>query len=1389
MVLWLQPGFLNPATFAQELPFIRISSEQGLSQGMIYCMIQDHSGFIWVGTKNGLNRYDGYSFRVFLHMPFDTLSLMDNRILQVMEDKSNRIWIITELGLDLFDPQKEIFHHIRLWPAGGKTSEYGDIAGMIEDDAGAIWLSTVKHGLIRLWLPEKSYDLSKLETYSLQSHRGTDRSFREIMLVNNIIQLSDSIYLTRSENEYFVLTFDHKRKKAHLTSDLAALPTWMNEAISTPGPLKILKSNLGSIWVFNASGAIQWKEGKGEPPRYHNLKDRIPGWCPYLVWWFSEGQHGELMLSGQTGFILYNTTTDRLQALDQSSLPIKGYGMGHALLDKGGELWIGTRGGGLFKTDLTSGRFAKSRTPEDAVLVWNGISVRSLMQSLDGEIFIGSSNFGLTVLDPLAGKTYNVNTDSKETSCIYEDQFGAVWAGAGDLFKYKKQPAGQWELIEKFNIPKDNYPHGVKIAGWSDSVLWIATIENICRFDITKNTFSCTDLPFTYIPSQSFYDFPAIKIEHDESIWIGTGAGLFQFNPKTKVFQSYRNIPSDPKSLSMNIVRSIEIDPLEPERYLWIGTAGAGLDRLDRSTGKFEHFGMNEGLPDVVIYGIIADQAGNLWISTNHGLSVLNIRSLTFRNFDMRDGMQDSEFNAAAYSVTQDGIMLFGGINGFNRFRPEDIMLTNTYKPQLVFTDLKISNKKILVRQEDFPYTESITYAEKLTIPFHVKSFTIEFAALDFTEPLKNQYAYRLEGFESEWQYNGTNRNATFTNLDPGKYIFHVKASNNDGIWNEEGISLQIVILPPWYRTWWAYILYLLALFGIFTFLRQREIKERELKHQLELEQVVAKNLKEMDQVKGRFFANISHEFRTPLTLILGQLENINQKVSDNAIRKMANMATKNGRQLLELITQMLDLTKLESGRMELNKNPQDITSFVGSAVSAFQILAEEQGVGLQFESKQNSLIISFDREKMEKVIYNLLSNALKFTPRGGNVFVTIETTNSKEPSDQYHESVCIAVRDTGIGIPADKVQAVFDRFYQVDSLASRVRGGTGIGLALVKELVQLHGGEVTISSTLGEGTIFMVRLPVNMSDLSQGTVDKFKLEQVPETIPVSIQSVATSASNHHNEETQLKADQEVSASMPMILVTEDNPDMRRFIVEQLSDAGYATREAENGLQGIELAKEIMPDLIITDVMMPGMDGLTFTKHLRAGALTSHIPVIMLTSKAGQEDKIEGLETGVDDYLTKPFSTRELLVRVANLIQLRKLLRERFSKVGSIAPSEVSVIPMDQVFLDTVIKAIEVNLGESGFGVDQLSELAHMSTTHLHRKLTALIDQSPGQLIRSMRLQRAADLLAKQAGNVNEIAYQVGFSVPENFSKSFKKQFGVTPSQYASEHQITGSRQ
>ena len=893
MVICLLPGFLNPVPCAQELPLIRISSEQGLSQGMIYCMIQDSRGFIWVGTKNGLNRYDGYSFRVFLHMPFDTLSLMDNRIVQVMEDKSNRIWIITELGLDLFDPRKEIFHHIRLWPASNKTPGYGEIVGMMEDHLGAIWLSTINYGLIRLSLPENSYDISKLEKYTIKEHIGIGRGHRDLMVVNDIVQISDSLYLTQTANDLILLTYDQHRKIDHITRDLTALPHWMKEAIAAPGPMKILKSNLGNIWIFNATGAIQWSGKNDEPPRYHNFEDRIPGWRPYLVWWFSEGRHGELMISGQTGIILYNTINDQLQILDQSGLPIKGYGMGHVILDKGGELWIGTTGGGLFKTDFTSGRFGKSRTPDDAILVWNGVSVRCLMQTRDGEILIGSPSLSLTVLDPQSGISYNVPGSYLDPSCIYEDHFGSVWTGARDLVKFEKNVAGKWEMIEKFDIPKDNYPHGVKITRADDSGLWIVTIENICRFDLTSKSFSCYDLPATYVPSRNFYDFPSIKIEQDESIWIGTGAGLLHFNPKTGAFQPYQNIPSDPKSLSMNIVRSIEVDPLEPERYLWIGTAGAGLDRLDKLSGKFQHFGMNEGLPDVVIYGIMADSSGNLWLSTNHGISVLNIRSLTFRNFDMRDGIQDNEFNAAAYSVTQDGIMLFGGINGFNRFRPEDIMLANTYKPQLVFTDFRISNKKVSVRQGDIPYTESITYTDKLTIPYHVKSFSLEFAALDFTEPLKNQYAYRLEGFEPEWQYNGTNRSATFTNLDPGKYTFHVKASNNDGIWNEEGISLQIIVLPPWYRTWWAYILYLIALFGVVTFLRQREIKERELKHQLELEQVVAKNLKEMDQTKSRFFANISHEFRTPLTLILGQLENINQKESDNAIRKMAAMATK----------------------------------------------------------------------------------------------------------------------------------------------------------------------------------------------------------------------------------------------------------------------------------------------------------------------------------------------------------------------------------------------------------------------------------------------------------------------------------------------------------------
>ena len=696
---------------------------------------------------------------------------------------------------------------------------------------------------------------------------------------------------------------------------------------------------------------------------------------------------------------------------------------------------------------------------------------------------------------------------------------------------------------------------------------------------------------------------------------------------------------------------------------------------------------------------------------------------------------------------------------------------------------------------------KTISETNQLELSYKDDVITFEFASLDYSAPEKNQYAYKLENFNTDWIYSGTVRSATYTNLPPGEYIFRVKGSNNDGVWNEAGIALTLIITPPWWSTWWAYILYgLLFLCGLYL-IRRYELNRLNLKNQLKLEKVATDSLRNLDQLKSHFFANISHEFRTPLTLILGQVESVMSSGIETKEKGKLQVANRNARRLLTLINQLLDLSKLEAGSMELNAGQHNIVSFLKSLFYSFESLAETQKITLKFESELEKIPVVFDPDKMEKVFYNLVSNAFKFTQEQGEIKVSITVRKAEFFSasstggsifnqvrdDNTKGFVEIKIKDTGKGIPAESLSHIFDRFYQVDGSSTREHEGTGIGLALTKELVELHKGKIAVSSKEGEGTEFIIYFPIG--DLKKKNEKSYELpvsnsaqENILTDVKIS-EAELLPTSDHQPPSPGLQLPTSAS-NQEIILVVEDNSDVRAYIREQLvqknsfGENEYKVIEACNGEDGISIAQNEIPDLIITDVMMPKMDGYQFSKAIRNDEKTSHIPIIMLTAKAGLDDKINGLEIGVDDYLTKPFSAKELKVRVKNLIYQRKQLRKRFSTSTIIKPSEVTAVSVDKTFLEKVIKTIENHFEDEKFSVDKLADGMNMSVSQLTRKLNALIDQPPGQLIRSFRLQRAADLLKQNSGTVAEICYKVGFNDQAYFSRTFKKQFGCSPSEY-----------
>ena len=641
-------------------------------------------------------------------------------------------------------------------------------------------------------------------------------------------------------------------------------------------------------------------------------------------------------------------------------------------------------------------------------------------------------------------------------------------------------------------------------------------------------------------------------------------------------------------------------------------------------------------------------------------------------------------------------------------------------------------------------------------------AMTLNFASLDFTNPSANNFKYKLEGFEKDWSKTSNVNSASFTNIPPGDYLFRVKATNSDGIWNEDGISIKITILPPWWKTTFAYIGYCIAIIFLFYFIRRFELNRIKTRNQLRMKEFETKKLQEVDRMKSNFFANISHEFRTPLTLILGILDKYlkkpGQDISDFKIMK------KNADRSLQLINQLLELSRIESGTTKMEVRETDIVKFVRRISSAFVSLAEQKKIDFRFNNHplssvpgENEILVYIDREKIETVIFNLLSNALKFTPEGQKILISISTTSTTAE---------IAITNTGIIIPAEELPNVFDRFYQSNQTSLKNFEGTGIGLALVKELVELHHGDVKALSENNQ-TTFKISLLMGSSHFPDSQI--LTGEKEIDT-PFVISNSEEIKIDHKESEKDLR-------ESGIILVVEDHFDLRNFIREQLVN-DYSVIEAEDGKKGLSLAEEYIPDLIISDIMMPKMDGYQLCKEIKTNIKTNHIPVILLTAKASLDDKLEGLETGADDYLIKPFNTDELKARVKNLINVRQKMREKFQAEMIIKPAEIVVPSNQKVFIEKLTNIIEKNIADENFSVEIMSEEIGMSRSQLHRKLKALSNQTPSEFIRVFRLKRATDLIKQDAGNIAEIAYKVGFSSQAYFTKLFQEQFGLTPSEF-----------
>lgn len=1370
------PKVLNETADQQarllEPRFEPISLGGGATSTRVEAILQDRQGFLWIGTSNGLYRYDGYMLSVYQHDPDNPNSLSHNAIYAMVEDHAGRLWIGTEAGLNCFDPATEVFTRFLHDPDDSSSLSNDWVAAVYEDRGGILWVGT-QAGLNRL-----------------DSSTGTFVHYKYDMNDSRSVGFSrvEAIY----EDEVGILwigswggglsRFDHVTET--FTRYLRA--SYNAHSLSNNFVQSIYEDRTGRLWIGTGGGLDRY-DRETESFTHYSLETSNPTGLRTVHSVFEDAR-GMLWVGAYGGLHRVDPITGQTTHYqhDPGSLNSLRHSDVHTLFeDRSGVLWVGTSDG-LSKVRRTP--FASYKHNPDDLSSFSSGEVYALYEDYSGVRWVGTSD-GLNRFDPET-ETFTLfkyhPDDSRVTRrdvfSLHEDYAGALWVGTFDGVKQFDREAETFISYPHRPVitPDQGYTVAelVKVV-WSiyespsqPGVFWVGTRTDLFRFD----PYGSGDFIHYLLETTHPRGWHTVNTIYESTaepgiLWIGTLGGLNRFDVATGEVTHYRHDPNDLSSLSSDEVYVLHEDL---GGILWVGTRD-GLNRYDRETKTFTHITVQDGLPDQFVKGILGDDHGTLWISTGNGLSRFNPTTWSFRNYDARDGLQGDVFLQGAFHRNRRGELFFGGQDGFTLFHPDDV-LDNPHVPPVVLSDFKVLGKSVGLDQP-------LEFTREIQLFSNQNSFSFEFAALDYTAPQQNQYAYKLEGFDKAWFESGTRRFARYPNVPPGTYVFRVRGSNSDGVWNEEGASVRVVVTPPFWRTGWFFTLGLVFALSLFVavgyVVRARRLKlqaralqalveerTRNLVAEKEKTEEQARRLVELDEAKNRFFANISHEFRTPLTLILGPLQDALSGVYKedlSRLQEQLGLVHRNARRLLRLINQLLDLSKLDAGKREAHLREGDFLSFLQKLVQAFIAMAERKHIRLQFSTEIESLSFDFDADVLEKVFSNLLSNALKFTPEGGKVWVTVFLPEGETPG-----LVAVSVKDTGSGIAKEDQARIFDRFQQADTSSTRVHEGTGIGLALAKELVVLHEGTISVDSDPGFGSVFTVHLPLkNVTDRHHEPLgfggDAAMLEEA------AIQSVVVPASQRTTED--------ADDNKPTILIVEDNADVRVFLRSHLT-ADYHVLEAEDGEVGLRTAREANPALILADVMMPRMDGFEMCRLIKANDKLRSIPVVMLTAKAGEQDTLEGLGSGADDYIAKPFNMPELKARIANLITTRREMRSQFSREVVVQPTGITIQSQEEAFLNQLLDAINAHLGDSNFGVDWLADEMSLSRRQLERRIEAVVGETPAELIRRMRLERASQMLKSHAGTVSEIAYASGFNSASHFSKVFREVYGESPSQH-----------
>jgi signal transduction histidine kinase/CheY-like chemotaxis protein/ligand-binding sensor domain-containing protein/AraC-like DNA-binding protein len=1364
LAIWLF-GNIAPGDSTSPWPYQHVEKSAKLSNSAITSVYMDKQDYVWLGTWDGLNRYDGSTIKVYKPDPFLKGTISNNVIRNFLEDKSKNLWIVTHMGINRYDQVTNSFH-VYLDSIPDIPFLENNIRACIGPD-GAVWTSIRGKGISRYSSSSDQFlpvDFQGLESewfsnvVDLSAHNGllyflgADGrlvcSVESRVVFNKTIIPADELqyhkFLRIGAKNYLAVASKRRELLIYDVSDIEEEPAKLktgNVIISS------LSENLKrtEAWAGSESGDIFKITPRGETFALVSMNSYFPTLSQARIKILSiEETKQDIVWVGTDGDGVYKfltrpktfySITEGQQDMGQISHSI----VRSIYEDKDGTLFIGTRGGGLNVVDPATKRtrVLNSRTglSNDAIL--------SINKDLKGNLWIGADGEGIDMMEAGTGKIFHFPRDFENPRAptfgnIYSicvDSFNDLWLGTSGYgvvhLKVEKTSQGKYRFVE---------------------------VERISH---------SKDRP-TSIKSNIVY---SIVEEKPNLLWFATrGGGIYRYNTLTKQIEA--NIQAtqyEKTSLSNNDVLSLYIDNQEE---LWIGSSG-GLDRLflQNKPYRIQHFTEREGLPNNTIHGILEDDQNNIWLSTNRGLVMFDRRRNTFKNFDTNDGLKNTEFtDGATFRSVTSTKLYFGGIDGLDIAYPDKFQIQH-YFPKLIVTDFQVRNETITPGDATKILTKNIDATEHLTLNYDQNFISLSFTTLDYWNKHKSEFRYFLENFDKDWNYINQQQTLTLTNIPPGEYKLNINYTNENGDWGKAPRTIQITITPPWWRTTWAHILYGLLAIGlqlaIIVYIRWRA-KEKKA---LAIDRFKAAQLKEMNDYKLQFFTNIAHEFRTPLTLILGPVASLLNKSHEVNEQKQLKTIYSNSLRLQKLIDELIHFRKIENGKETLTISLIDLIPFTQEIVESFQAHAEERDVHLEYYPEPDSLLANVDHRKIEKILINLISNAVKYNSEGGIVRVTIRQSGT---------SATFIVSDEGIGIAEENKHKIFDSFYHNPTAslgANGIEKSTGIGLSLTKSLVQVHRGQITVDSVLGKGSTFTVVIPIS----------KDTYADLPEESPMMISSAYLSEkislefdSDHYAAAGNSKESSRQRTNAYSILVVDDHVSITSLLENLLSDK-YNIHKAANGRQALEVLDAERIDLIISDVLMPDMDGLTLCRAVKENIQTSHIPVILLTAKSEIESRIEGLEVGADSYIPKPFHPEHLSIRIEKLIERMEIVRKKFINFGD---SELTQLPTgigerDDDFFQKITRCIQKHLAEPEFNAEDIAEEVGMSKASLYKKVKTITGLTPHGLIKQFRLKKAADLLRNSNLSVSEVIYETGFNSRSYFYKSFNDMYQCHPKDYS----------